>query len=151
MSTTQDLIRDMQENVAKYGRENTTTFLMVQAINSLKKLDTDLSQARSELEAVGAGGVQRLREPLEKVLTRREAVIKLMEQDCVEQALITSNLRGTRKVLWNLLGECLPLLHQIECNDPDSEHGLVSLISRIEDARTVVQAEELPGNGDARA
>jgi len=57
---TQDLIREMQENVAKYGRENTTTYLMVQAINALTKNAADLAQARAELEAVGAGGVQRL-------------------------------------------------------------------------------------------
>ncbi|ADV01299.1 hypothetical protein [Alicycliphilus denitrificans] len=32
-----DLIRDMMENVAKYGGENTTTFLMVQAIKELQR------------------------------------------------------------------------------------------------------------------
>lgn len=47
---TKTLIREMQENVAKYGRENTTTYLMVQAINALQQQDR-------ELEAVGAGGV----------------------------------------------------------------------------------------------
>lgn len=52
-ANTQTLIREMQENVAKYGRENTTTYLMVQAINALQQQDR-------ELEAVGAGGMQAL-------------------------------------------------------------------------------------------
>jgi len=52
-ANTKTLIREMQENVAKYGRENTTTYLMVQAINALQQQDR-------ELEALGAGGVQAL-------------------------------------------------------------------------------------------
>lgn len=54
-------------------------------------------------------------------------------------------LRGSRKVLWNLLGECLPLLHQIECHDAESDERLGFLIGQIEAARSQVQAEELPG------
>lgn len=107
--------------------------------------------------AIGAGGVEPLRkclhqieEPLEKVLARREAVIKLLEQDCAEQALTITNLRGTRKVLWNLLGECLPLLEYDaqETHCGESHDQIVNLIQRINDARTVVQAEELPANSD---
>ena len=58
-----------------------------------------------------------------------------------------AQLRGTRKVLWNLLGECLPVidaLMQIP-GDDDSDAHLNGLAGRINDARTVVQAEELPG------
>ena len=58
-----------------------------------------------------------------------------------------AQLRGTRKVLWNLLGECLPViaaLMQIP-GDDDSDAHLNSLAGRINDARTAVQAEELPG------
>lgn len=58
------------------------------------------------------------------------------------------NLRGTRKVLWNLLGECLPLL---EYDAQETQWGpshdcIVDLIQRINDTRSVVQAEELPGS-----
>lgn len=50
-NTTPDLIREMQENVAKYGRENTTTFLMVQAINELQRLHAGLDEVRRVLVA----------------------------------------------------------------------------------------------------
>jgi hypothetical protein len=102
-------------------------------------------------QAVGAGGVQPLRkclhhieEPLEKVLERREAVIQILERDAHEAHQRAAHALGTRKVLWNLLGECSPLLHQLECNDHESEEQLNSLLRRIDDARAVVQAEELP-------
>lgn len=101
-------------------------------------------------QAIGAGGVQALRkclhhieEPLEKVLERREAVIQILERDAHEAHQRAANALGTRKVLWNLLGECSPLLHQLECNDHESEEQLNSLLRRIDDARAVVQAEEL--------
>ena len=56
-----------------------------------------------------------------------------------------AQLRGTRKVLWNLLGECLPVidaLMQIP-GDDDSDAHLNGLAGRINDARTAVQAEDL--------
>ena len=59
-----------------------------------------------------------------------------------------AQLRGTRKVLWNLLGECLPFidaLMQIP-GDDDSDAHLNGLAGRINDARTVVQAEALPAS-----
>ena len=59
-----------------------------------------------------------------------------------------AQLRGTRKVLWNLLGECLPVidaLMQIP-GDDDSDARLNGLAGRINDARTAVQAEELPAS-----
>lgn len=66
-----------------------------------------------------------------------------------KQALVwrdqVKTLLGTRKVLWNLLGECLPLLHQIESHDAESDERLGFLIGQIEAARSQVQAEELPG------
>lgn len=114
---------------------------------ALDALDT----LEAQLEAVGAGGVQPLRkclhhieEPLEKVLERREAVIQILERDAHEAHQRAAHALGTRKVLWNLLGECSPLLHQLECNDHESEEQLNSLLRRIDDARAVVQAEELP-------
>ena len=58
-----------------------------------------------------------------------------------------ANALGTRKVLFDLLGECLPVidaLMQIP-GDDDSDAHLNGLAGRINDARTVVQAEELPG------
>lgn len=110
------------------------------------------AQALEDWEAaIGAGGVQALRkclhhieEPLEKVLERREAVIQILERDAHEAHQRAAHALGTRKVLWNLLGECSPLLHQLECNDHESEEQLNSLLRRIDDARAVVQAEELP-------
>lgn len=58
-----------------------------------------------------------------------------------------ANALGTRKVLCNLLGECLPVidaLMQIP-GDDDSDAHLNGLAGRINDARKAVQAEELPG------
>lgn len=117
----------------------------------LRRQHTRIAELESELEAVGAGGVQPLRkclhhieEPLEKVLERREAVIQILERDAHEAHQRSAHALGTRKVLWNLLGECSPLLHQLECNDHESEEQLNSLLRRIDDARAVVQVEELP-------
>ena len=58
-----------------------------------------------------------------------------------------AQLRGTRKVLWSLLGECLPVIDALMQmpGDDDSDVRLNCLAGRINDARTVVQAEELPG------
>ena len=59
-----------------------------------------------------------------------------------------AQLRGTRKVLWNLLGECLPVIDALMQmpGDDDSDAHLNGLAGRINDARTVVQAEELPAS-----
>lgn len=150
MTDKTDLIREIHEYVTTHGGENTATHLLVQAASAIQ------TQA-AELEAVGAGGVQPLRkclhhieEPLEKVLERREAVIQILERDAHEAHQRATHALGTRKVLWNLLGECSPLLHQLECNDHESEEQLNSLLRRIDDARAVVQAEEMPGRSDAR-
>lgn len=59
-----------------------------------------------------------------------------------------ANALGTLKVLWNLLGECLPVidaLMQIP-GDDDSDAHLNGLAGRINDARTAVQAEDLPAS-----
>ena len=69
--------------------------------------------------------------------------LEAAERDAVRADV--AMLRGSRKVLWNLLGECLPLLHQIECHDAESDERLGFLIGQIESARSQVQAEELPG------
>ena len=90
-------------------------------------------------------------EALRAIILRREAVIKVLERDAHEAHQRASNAIGTRKVLWNLLGECSPLLHQLECDDAESEDRLNSLLQRIDDARSVVQAEELPGAVIAKA
>ena len=122
-----------------------------EAAGMIRRQHTRIAELESELEAVGAGGVQPLRkclhhieEPLEKVLERREAVIQILERDAHEAHQRAAHALGTRKVLWNLLGECSPLLHQLECNDHESEEQLNSLLRRIDDARAVVQVEELP-------
>ena len=84
---------------------------------------------------------------LHDTIDRREAVIKLLEQDVAAAHAQLANALGTRKVLWNLLGECLPVidaLMQIP-GDDDSDAHLNSLAGRINDARTAVRAEELPG------
>lgn len=49
LTKTASLIREMQENVAKYGRENSTTYLMVQAINELRRLDRGIAEVRRAL------------------------------------------------------------------------------------------------------
>ncbi len=124
---------------------------MVAAAAELRRQHTRIAELEAQLEAVGAGGVQPLRkclhhieEPLEKVLERREAVIQILERDAHEAHQRAAHALGTRKVLWNLLGECSPLLHQLECNGHESEEQLNSLLRRIDDARAVLQAEELP-------
>ena len=84
---------------------------------------------------------------LHDTIDRREAVIKLLEQDVAAAHAQLANALGTRKVLWNLLGECLPVIDaliQIP-GDDDSDAHLNGLAGRINDARTAVQAEELPG------
>jgi len=83
---------------------------------------------------------------LHDTIDRREAVIKLLEQDAAAAHAQLVNARGTRKVLWNLLGECLPLL-KVDAQwstDYESKEAIEALIERIESARTAVQAEELP-------
>ena len=59
-----------------------------------------------------------------------------------------AQLRGARKVLWNLLGECLPVIDALMQmpGDDDSDARLNCLAGRINDARTAVQAEELPAS-----
>ena len=59
-----------------------------------------------------------------------------------------ANALGTRKVLWNLLGECLPVIDALMQmpGDDDSDAHLNSLAGRINDARTAVQAEDLPAS-----
>ena len=59
-----------------------------------------------------------------------------------------AQLRGTRKVLWDLLGECLPVIDALMQmpGDDDSDAHLNGLAGRINDARTAVQAEDLPAS-----
>ena len=59
-----------------------------------------------------------------------------------------ANALGTRKVLFDLLGECLPVidaLMQIP-GDDDGDARLNGLAGRINDARKAVQAEDLPAS-----
>lgn len=46
--STKDLIAEMTENVNKYGGENMTTYLMVQAIQRLTAVDKEMAALRSE-------------------------------------------------------------------------------------------------------
>ena len=130
---------------------------MAEVSAELRRQHARIAELEAQLDAIGAGGVQPLRkclhqieEPREKVLERREAVIKILERDAHEAHQRAAHALGTRKVLWTLLVECSPLLHQLECNDRESEEQLNSLLRRIDDARAVVQAEEMPGRSDAR-
>ncbi|WP_019573419.1 hypothetical protein [Curvibacter lanceolatus] len=52
--STKDLIAEMTENVNKYGGENMTTYLMVQAIQKLSATDAELASLRSERDALRA-------------------------------------------------------------------------------------------------
>ena len=58
-----------------------------------------------------------------------------------------AKLSGQRAVLCSLLGECLPVIDALMQmpGDDDSDAHLNGLAGRINDARTAVQAEELPG------
>ena len=58
-----------------------------------------------------------------------------------------AKLKGQRMVLCSLLGECLPVIDALMQmpGDDDSDAHLNGLAGRINDARTAVQAEELPG------
>ena len=58
-----------------------------------------------------------------------------------------AKLKGQRMVLCALLGECLPVIDALMQmpGDEDSDALLNVLAGRIYDARTAVQAEELPG------
>ena len=58
-----------------------------------------------------------------------------------------AKLHGTRKVLWDLLGECLPLL-KVDAEfstDYEGKEAIELLIEQIEAARSHVQSDELPG------
>ena len=59
-----------------------------------------------------------------------------------------AQLRGTRKVLWNLLGECLLVIEALMQipGDEDTDAWMNRLAGRINDARAAVQAEELPAS-----
>ena len=59
-----------------------------------------------------------------------------------------AKLKGQRAVLCSLLGECLPVIDALMQmpGDDDSDAHLNSLAGRINDARTAVQAEELPAS-----
>ena len=57
-----------------------------------------------------------------------------------------AKLHGTRKVLWDLLGECLPLL-KVDAEfstDYEGKEAIELLIEQIEAARSRVQSDELP-------
>ena len=62
-------------------------------------------------------------------------------------AAMVAKLKGERMVLCALLGECLPVIDALMQmpGDDDSDARLNGLAGRINDARTAVQAEELPG------
>ena len=59
-----------------------------------------------------------------------------------------AKLKGQRAVLCSLLGECLPVIDALMQmpGDDDSDAHLNGLAGRINDARTAVQAEELPAS-----
>ena len=59
-----------------------------------------------------------------------------------------AKLKGQRAVLCALLGECLPVIDALiqMPGDDDSDAHLNGLAGRINDARTAVQAEELPAS-----
>lgn len=111
--------------------------------NKLRALATYESNEHIAHELIEAAGV----------LDRREAVIRILEKDAHDAHQRAANAIGTRKVLWSLLGECLPLLEYDaqETHCGPSHDQIIDLIQRITDARTVVQAEELPGRAEAPA
>ena len=59
-----------------------------------------------------------------------------------------AKLKGQRMVLCALLGECLPVIDAMlqMPGDDDSDAHLNCLAGRINDARTAVQAEDLPAS-----
>lgn len=71
---------------------------------------------------------------------------------CRLRADRVAELQGTRKVLWNLLSECLPLL-KVDAQwstDYESIEAIEALIECIESACAAVQAEELPERSKPR-
>jgi hypothetical protein len=81
------------------------------------------------------------------IIARREAVIRILEQDVHKHCAALAHALATRKVLFNLLGECLPLLKP----DHESKEAIEALIDRIDAARGAVQAEELRGRVKQRS
>ena len=105
---------------------------------------------RQMAQHTGLDAVAELLREAAEVIDRREAVIRILERDVHEVHQRTASAIGTRKVLWNLLGECMPLL-EIDAKwstDYEGKEAIEGLIQRITDARTVVQAEELPYRSD---
>ena len=117
------------------------------ALAEIAAIRAENIELRAKHASIRAGGVQPLRKCLHQI---EEPLEKVLERDAHEAHQRAAHALGTRKVLWTLLGECSPLLHQLECNDRESEEQLNSLLRRIDDARAVVQAEEMPGRSDAR-
>jgi hypothetical protein len=87
------------------------------------------------------------------IIARREAVIRVLEQDVHEHRAALAYARSTRKVLFNLLGECLPLLHLDAqfTTDDESKKAIEALIEHIVGARLSVRAEEMRGRAKQRS
>ena len=58
-----------------------------------------------------------------------------------------AQLRGTCKVLWNLLGECLPVIDALMQmpGDDDSDAHLNGLLARVGDALDAIAEERVKG------
>lgn len=69
------------------------------------------------------------------LLARRDAAISMLEEDIADHRAALAHARGTRKVLLDMLCECLPMLKHDD-----------ALADRINDARRLLEAEELRGD-----
>lgn len=66
-------------------------------------------------------------EDQQEVITRREAVIKILEKDLYLATETVHFLRGGQVVMVNLMREALQVIETIETNDPDEESELTRL------------------------
>lgn len=91
-----------------------------------------------------SGVVDVARNGIDEVI-RLKGVIRLLETDVRYANAQAAKALGTRKVLFMLLGECLPLLEYDaqETHCGESHDGIVELIRRIEEAREAVMKEGL--------
>lgn len=91
-----------------------------------------------------SGVVDIARNGIDEVI-RLRSVIKILEQDVMEVKRQSAHAINTRRVLCDLLGECLPLLEYDaqETHCGESHDQIVGLIRRINNALGAVQDEAI--------
>lgn len=73
---------------------------------------------------------------------RSETVIKILQREAAHSRTQLASEVEKRKMLWTWMRDIQPLLHQIGCEDAESEEILNSAILRIGDVATLLEDYE---------